>query len=294
MPPERRPQAERAWPVRDARLCLLGQREQAAEFLASNADLLGLEQAADWDRVAVAAVLQFLGGSDDLAGFGCTILAEAGGYFAVLVPVAQLVAGQVGHAGTRRLIDHPALLEVSVGRLGRPGSSTREQHPREQYRRRRPVAADAAARGRRPGRSGGANRARRAAGRGGHRARSRASRVSRQGRTEPHPLDLGCQCSRPATASCRPAGATRPTNCASPASRSSNGNYTPTPRPTRRLRGSGGPTAPSSPASPPAEPRTAASRASRPMRTWRSSAPATRPPGASATPPTCWPGCMPS
>ncbi|RFB79773.1 S8 family serine peptidase [Methylovirgula sp. 4M-Z18] len=109
--------------LRDARLCLLASRDEAEEFLAWSQDELGPGNTDNWDDVRVAAVIRFLGGIDDLQQlFGCTVLASAGEYFAVLVEVGQLLSGPSRRAN--RLIDHPALLEASIGRLGRPGSNT--------------------------------------------------------------------------------------------------------------------------------------------------------------------------
>lgn len=109
--------------VRDARLCLLGQRDQAIEFLAWNQHQLGIQETEKWDDVLVAVVLRFQGGADDLENrFGCRILAQGGEYFAVMTKLAQLVETPAGHAD--QLIAHPALLEISVGRLGRPGGQS--------------------------------------------------------------------------------------------------------------------------------------------------------------------------
>lgn len=122
MPGGRRQRAAGLPLVRDARLCLLRERGQAIAFLAWAADQAGLAATASWDEVEVAAVLHFLGSADDLAGrFGCRVLAQGGGYFAVLVALGQLVETAASSAADR-LIRHPALLEVAVARLGRPGS----------------------------------------------------------------------------------------------------------------------------------------------------------------------------
>lgn len=109
MPEAPRRDAARPEVVGDPRLELLGR------IIAPNASKpwLALRQLAEAGEM-LGAVLRFLGGRDDLERrFDCRVLADAGGFFVVLVPPAQLAAGGA-------LLAHPALIGVSLARAIRP------------------------------------------------------------------------------------------------------------------------------------------------------------------------------